>query len=44
MKTALVFSVEHDMLQEAIGVVMVPQQDRPPLGLRQLHDLLKYPC
>ena len=42
MKDALAFSVEHDMLQEAIGIVIVPHQGRPRVGLRQLHDLLKY--
>jgi hypothetical protein len=42
MKDALAFSVEHDVLQEAIGVVIVPHQGRPRVDLRQLHDLLKY--
>jgi len=42
MKDALAFSVEHDMLQEAIGIVIVPHQGQPRVGLRQLHDLLKY--
>ena len=42
MKDVLAFSVGHDMLQEAIGIVIVPHQDRPRLGLSQLHDLLKY--
>ncbi len=42
MKDTLAFSVKHDMLQEAIGIVVVPHQDRPRVGLRQLHDLLKY--
>ena len=42
MKDVLAFSVEHDVLQEAIGIVVVPHQDRPRVGLSQLHDLLKY--
>ncbi|KAF8957111.1 AMP-dependent synthetase and ligase [Flammula alnicola] len=41
MKTALAFSIEHDVLQETIGVVIVPDQTRPRLSLSQLHDLLK---
>ena len=42
MKDALAFSVEHDVLQEAIGIVVVAHQDRSRVGLYQLHDLLKY--
>ena len=41
MEDTLAFSVEHDVLQEAIGIVVVPHQDRPRVGLSQLHDLLK---
>ncbi|KAK7038712.1 hypothetical protein VNI00_010596 [Paramarasmius palmivorus] len=41
VKTALSFSVEHDVLQETIGVVIVPQPGRPVIGLTQLHDLLR---
>ncbi len=42
MKDALAFSVEHDVLQEAAGVVVVPHQGRPRVGLRHLHNLPKY--
>ena len=42
MKDVLAFSVGHDVLQEAIGIVIVSHQDRPRVGLSQLHDLLKY--
>ncbi|ESK93312.1 amp-dependent synthetase and ligase [Moniliophthora roreri MCA 2997] len=41
VKTTLAFSVEHDVLQETIGVVIVPAPDRPRIGLSQLHDLLR---
>ncbi|KAH9479272.1 putative NRPS-like protein biosynthetic cluster [Psilocybe cubensis] len=41
VKTALAFSVDHDVLQETIGVVIVPDQSQPRVGLRQLHDMLK---
>ncbi|KAK7056427.1 hypothetical protein VNI00_002982 [Paramarasmius palmivorus] len=41
VKTALCFSVEHDVLQETIGVVIVPQAGRPVIGLTQLYDLLR---
>lgn len=41
MQTALAFSVQHDVLQESIGVVIVPHPNRPRVGLRQLHDLLR---
>ncbi|KAF5338042.1 hypothetical protein D9758_014244 [Tetrapyrgos nigripes] len=33
--------IEHDVLQEAIGVVLVTAPGRPRLGLNQLQDLLK---
>ncbi|KAF9256515.1 hypothetical protein L218DRAFT_881490, partial [Marasmius fiardii PR-910] len=36
----LAFSVSHEVLQEAIGVVIVPEPGRPRVGLSQLHDLL----
>ena len=42
IKDSLAFSVDHDVLQEAIGIVVVPHPDRPRIGLCQLHDLLKY--
>ncbi|KAJ8092843.1 putative NRPS-like protein biosynthetic cluster [Marasmius tenuissimus] len=41
VKTTLAFSVDHDVLQEAIGVVIVPEPGRPRLGLSQLQDLLR---
>ncbi|KAF9026322.1 acetyl-CoA synthetase-like protein [Hymenopellis radicata] len=41
VKATLAFAIEHDVLQEAIGVVVVPQPGVPRLGLTQLHDLLK---
>ncbi|KAI5895638.1 uncharacterized protein SCHCODRAFT_02686995 [Schizophyllum commune H4-8] len=41
VKTTLAFAVEHDVLQEAIGVVIVPQPDTPRIGLSQLHNALK---
>lgn len=37
----MAFSVEHDVLQETIGLVIVPIDSRPRLGLSELHDLLK---
>ncbi len=40
-QSTLAFAIEHDVLQEAIGVVVVPQPGVPRLGLTQLHDLLK---
>ncbi|KAF5361190.1 hypothetical protein D9758_009022 [Tetrapyrgos nigripes] len=41
VKIALAFAVDHDVLQEAIGVIIVPQPDRPKIGLNQLTDLLR---
>ncbi|TRM58785.1 hypothetical protein BD626DRAFT_437806 [Schizophyllum amplum] len=41
VKTTLAFAVEHDVLQEAIGVVIVSQPDTPRIGLSQLHNALK---
>ncbi|KAJ7509101.1 AMP-dependent synthetase and ligase [Mycena galericulata] len=41
VETALAFSVAHDVLQEAIGVVIVPVPGKPRIGLGQLHDLLR---
>ncbi|KAJ3795144.1 acetyl-CoA synthetase-like protein [Lentinula aff. detonsa] len=41
VKTTLAFAVDHDVLQEAIGVVIVPVPGRPVIGLAQLLDLLK---
>ncbi|KAJ7206571.1 acetyl-CoA synthetase-like protein [Mycena pura] len=39
--TALAFAVEHDVLQETIGVVIVPVPGKPRIGLAQLLDLLR---
>ncbi|KAJ3556940.1 hypothetical protein NM688_g1746 [Phlebia brevispora] len=41
VKMTIAFSVEHDVLQEAIGVVLVPQTDAPRVSLAELQDLLK---
>lgn len=41
VRMTLAFSVDHDVLQEAIGVVIVPQPNIPRIGLAQLQDLLK---
>ncbi|PPQ70848.1 hypothetical protein CVT24_001055 [Panaeolus cyanescens] len=41
VKNTLAFSVEHDVLQETIGLVVVPNPTHPRMGLQQLHDLLK---
>ncbi|KAF7309534.1 Peroxisomal-coenzyme A synthetase [Mycena indigotica] len=41
VKTTLAFGIEHDVLQETIGVVIVAEPDRPRIGLNQLLDLLK---
>ncbi|KAF7370972.1 Peroxisomal-coenzyme a synthetase [Mycena sanguinolenta] len=39
--TALAFGIEHDVLQETIGLAIVPAPNRPRIGLAQLHDLLR---
>ncbi|KAJ7824634.1 acetyl-CoA synthetase-like protein [Mycena olivaceomarginata] len=41
VKTTLAFGIEHDVLQETIGVVIVPVPGKPQVGLAQLHDLLR---
>ncbi|KAI0777797.1 acetyl-CoA synthetase-like protein [Trametes elegans] len=41
VKSTIAFSVEHDVLQETIGVVIVPQPDQPRIGLGELLDILK---
>ena len=41
VKMTIAFSVDHNVLQEAIGVVIVPQPDIPRIGLSELQDLLK---
>ncbi|KAJ7584254.1 hypothetical protein C8J56DRAFT_1095604, partial [Mycena floridula] len=39
---ALAFAVQHDVLQEAIGVVLVSRPGSNRIGLLQLHNLLKH--
>ncbi|KAJ7717143.1 acetyl-CoA synthetase-like protein [Mycena metata] len=41
VKTTLTFGIEHDVLQETIGVVIVPVPGMPRIGLAQLQDLLR---
>ncbi|KAF9254935.1 acetyl-CoA synthetase-like protein [Marasmius fiardii PR-910] len=41
IKTTLAFSVEHDVLQESIGLVVVPADGQARLGLQQLQVLVK---
>ncbi|KAI8995280.1 acetyl-CoA synthetase-like protein [Trametes punicea] len=41
VKSAIAFSIPHDVLQETIGVVLVPVPERPRIGLSELLDLLK---
>lgn len=41
VKNTLAFSVEHDVLQESIGVVIVPVSAQPRISLGELHDLLR---
>ncbi|KAK1232838.1 putative NRPS-like protein biosynthetic cluster [Marasmius sp. AFHP31] len=41
VKATLAFSVEHDVLQEAIGLVIVPTENQPRIGLQQLQSIVK---
>jgi hypothetical protein len=41
VKTTLAFSIEHDVLQETIGIVVVPVMSQPRISLGELHDLLR---
>lgn len=41
VKEVVAFSVEHDVLQETVGVVVVPVPGVPRIGLAQLHELFK---
>jgi acyl carrier protein len=41
VKMTIAFSVDHDVLQEAIGVVIVPVTGAPRISLNDLQDLLK---
>ncbi|KDQ58575.1 hypothetical protein JAAARDRAFT_155112 [Jaapia argillacea MUCL 33604] len=37
----LAFSVDHDVLQETIGLVVVPAHTRPRIGIAELQELLR---
>ncbi|KAJ7124381.1 acetyl-CoA synthetase-like protein [Mycena epipterygia] len=39
--TTLAFSIEHNVLQETIGVVIVPVATKPRIGLAKLQNLLR---
>jgi acyl-CoA synthetase (AMP-forming)/AMP-acid ligase II len=41
IKATLAFSIEHDVLQEHIGLLVVPALGQPPIGLTELHDRLR---
>ncbi|KAI0693792.1 acetyl-CoA synthetase-like protein [Cytidiella melzeri] len=41
VKGTIAFSVDHDVLQEAIGIVIVPSPEHPRIGLADLQDALK---
>ncbi|KAI0800717.1 acetyl-CoA synthetase-like protein [Fomes fomentarius] len=41
VKATIAFSIPHDVLQETIGVVVVPVPGAPRIGLSELLDLLK---
>ncbi len=41
VKQTLAFSVEHKVLQETIGVVIVPVPNQPRIGLAELQNLLR---
>ncbi|KAJ7455805.1 acetyl-CoA synthetase-like protein [Mycena latifolia] len=41
VKTSLAFAIEHDVLQETIGVVIVPVPGKPRIGLMSLQQLLR---
>ncbi|TBU29893.1 acetyl-CoA synthetase-like protein [Dichomitus squalens] len=41
VKATIAFSIPHDVLQETIGVVIVPQPGAPRIGLGELIDLLQ---
>lgn len=40
VEAALAFSVEHDILQEVVGIAVVPSADRPRVDLQALHEYL----
>lgn len=41
VKSTLCFSIEHDVLQETIGVVIVPTPNEPRVGLSELQNMLR---
>ena len=41
VKQTLAFSVEHKVLQETIGVVIVPEAGQPRIGLVELQNSLR---
>ena len=41
IKATLAFSIEHDVLQEHIGLIIVPAHGQPLIGLPELHDRLR---
>ncbi|WFD27979.1 putative NRPS-like protein biosynthetic cluster [Malassezia nana] len=41
VKQTLCFSIEHKVLQETIGVVIVPQPNQPRIGLSELQNSLR---
>lgn len=40
IESAIAFSVEHDFLQEVVGIAVVSTQNRPRLDLQSLHEYL----
>lgn len=41
IRATLAFSIEHDVLQEHIGLIVVPALGQPLIGLAELHDRLR---
>ena len=41
IKATLAFSIDHDVLQEHIGLLVVPANGQPLIGLPELHDRLR---
>lgn len=41
VKQCLAFSIEHNVLQETIGIVIVPVPNQPRVGLAELHNMLR---
>lgn len=40
-QTTLAFAIDHDVMQETIGLVIVPVAGEQRIGLAELQDLLK---